>query len=290
MKTCATCGHQNADDMRFCLECGKPLPDAPIVFDLQGGSSYPGGGPPTNPIGGPTSFGGFQPQQSQPPQGQFSMIPPAKPRSNKKIYIAFAGIFAVVVLVFVGIAGIVAYNLMKEEESTVKNSPTPTATPKSNDVSTPKTSDSSTPKSDDVSTPRTDKSSTDPRASIGKIWADFDVKEGGRLGMRVHTQFTVYNLRGDDLYLALYFQKEDGTPLKTSNRKFASTAGEVAVFESLKPGFDEALYEDVDLFMPYDELKLSKGNYDLRIDASVIYKGGGLVDHLDYFQFQYEKY
>ncbi|MBK8148691.1 MAG: zinc ribbon domain-containing protein [Acidobacteria bacterium] len=282
MKTCQACGHGNADDMRFCLECGKPLPDAPIVFNISGGSQPDMGGPPTNPFGGPTNFGapGFQ-QQSQP---TFSMVPPAKPKSSKKIYIAVGGIFALILLVFLAVAGIVAYNLMKSEDTVVKSSPTPTS---SSTVSTPKKSGSETPKPD---ASKSTKSDGEPRATIGKIRADFNVKEGGRTGMRIFTTFTVYDLKGSDLYLALYFQKEDGTPLKTSNTKFASSAGDVAVFKELKPGFDETFYDELELFIPYDEFKLSKGKYNLKIDASVIYKVGGLVDHLDYYPFEYEKF
>jgi hypothetical protein len=284
MKTCQACGHSNADDMRFCLECGKPLPDAPIVFDLGGSQSQPGaGGPQSNPFGGPTSFGnqGFQ-------QPQFSMVPPPKPKSNKKIYIAVGGVFALLLLVFMGIAGIFAYNFFKDEDRVVKNSPTPTSSP------TPKSSPSSsvsTPKTDDVATPKTDETlNSEPRATGSDIKADFNVKEGGRTGMRIYTTFTVYNLKGKDLYLALYFLDEDGNALKTSNKKFASTEGDVALFYSMKPGFDEAFYDKIELFMPYDELKLSKGNYNLKINASVIYKGGGLVDSVDEYPFEYEKF
>lgn len=280
MKTCQACGHANSDDMRFCLECGKPLPDAPIVFDLQGGTSQPGGsGPETNPYGGPTKFGsqGFQPQQ-------FSMVPPPKPRSGgKKVFVAVAGIFGLIFLVVVAVGGIIAYNLMKSEDPVVKTTPTPVSD------SSPKKTDSPSPKPSEVSTPRKD-NTAGARATVGEITADFNVKDGGRTGMRVHTTFTVYDLKGTDLYLALYFQEEDGTPLKTSNKKYASTNGDVAVFFELKPGFDEALYEDIKLFIPYDEFRLSKGNYNLRIDASVIYKAGGLVDHLDYYPFEYEKF
>ena len=35
MKRCGKCGNQNTDDMRFCLECGNQLADAPFVVNLQ---------------------------------------------------------------------------------------------------------------------------------------------------------------------------------------------------------------------------------------------------------------
>lgn len=282
MKTCQACGHANADEMRFCLECGKPLPDAPIVFNI--GSSQSGQQPPQ--FNQPSGFGsqGFQ----QP--SQFSMVPPPKPKSNKKIFIAIGGVLALFVLVFVGIAGIVAYNLMmKPDEPVVKNSPTPTASPKSSASESPTAS--ATPKKSDVSTPREDDPvSNEPHASSSEIRADFDVRDGGKLGMKVYTTFTVYNMKGKEAYLALYFLDEDGEPLKTTNKKYSSTSGDVAVFYSIKPGYDEALYEDVALFIPYDEFRLSKGNYNLKVNASVIYKAGGIIAQLDEYPFKYEKY
>ena len=291
MKKCQFCGHGNNDDMRFCLECGKPLPDAPIVFNLQDSGSQGQSGPGTNPYGQtpPTQFGGQQQYQQQQPQ--FSMVPPAKPRSNKKIYIAAAGIFALIFLVVAGVGGIIAYNVLKDDDPVVKISPTPTKSAESS----PEKSTESSPKKT-VSTPRTEesetpeKSSSEARATFDKIWVDYNVREEGRLGMRVHTRFTVYNLKGTELYLALYFQKADGTELKTSNKKFSSESGQTAVFESLKPAYDEAYYEDIDLFMPYDEFNLTKGKQNLKIDADVIYKGGGRLDHLGYYEFEYEKF
>lgn len=289
MKKCQFCGHGNNDDMRFCLECGKALPDAPIVFNLQDSGSQ--SGPGTNPYGQsqPTNFGGQQQQQYQ-PQQQFSMVPPSKPRSNKKIYIAVAGIFALIFLVVAGVGGIIAYNVIKDDP-VGKTTPTPEKSAEKSPDSSPEKSPKKT-----VSTPRVEESETpeknnsDARATLSKIWADYNVREDGRLGMKVHTRFTVYNLKGTELYLALYFQKDDGTPLETSNTKFSSESGQTAVFESLKPGFDEAYYEDIDLFMPYDEFNLTKGKYKLKIDADVIYKGGGRLDHLDYYEFEYEKF
>ncbi len=281
MKTCQSCGHSNSDDMSFCLECGKPLPDAPMVFNLGTGSSQPGGQQPSQ-FGGPPSFGnqGFQ-------QQPFSMVPPSKSKgSGKKIWVAVGGFFALILLIVVGIGGILAYNYLgKPDDPVVKKSPSPEASPSpSSSVATPK-------KAQEVSTPKVDESvQSEPRASSSEITADFNVKQGGRLGMRIKTTFTVYNLKGKDLYLALYFQDEDGNPLKTTNTKFSTTEGDVAAFFSLKPGFDEAFYEKVEVFMPYDELKLSKGKYNLNIDASVIYKVGGLVDHLDDYPFEYEKF
>lgn len=299
MKKCQFCGNNNSDEMRFCLECGKPLPDAPIVFNLQDSHPQSQAGLGTNPYGqsAPTQFSGqgFQPQgfQSGFQQQPFSMAPPSKPRSNKKIYIAVAGIFGLIFLVIVGVGGIIAYNILKnDDDKVVKKSPTPTDAPTVSPVTSPTASPvrsptvSPTPKT--TSTPI--KTDAEPGATIDKIWVDFNVREGGKIGMRVHTAFTAYNLKGQEVYLALYFQKADGTPLKTSNTRYATTSGQTAGFMLLEPAYDEAYFKDVEIFVPYQEFNLARGKYNLQIDACLIYKGGGLISHLDYYDFEYEKF
>lgn len=128
-----------------------------------------------------------------------------------------------------------------------------------------------------------------PSAALDKIWVDYNVREAGRLGMRIHVKFSVYNMKEVDSYLAIYFEKSDGTPLTGSNRKYSSTDGQVAVFSLLKPGFEDTVYKDLEVFMPYDELKLTNGKHDLKMDADVIYENGDIVEHLGYHDFEYEK-
>lgn len=126
-----------------------------------------------------------------------------------------------------------------------------------------------------------------PSATFQKIWVDYDVVEEGKNGMRIHTAFKVYGMKGVSSYLQLKFQKRDGTALKDSNGAFDHEDGSVAAFGTLKPGFDPTVYEDFDIFMPYDELDLSSGKYELKIDVDVIYEGGELVSHLSFYEFDF---
>lgn len=126
-----------------------------------------------------------------------------------------------------------------------------------------------------------------PYATFQKLWIDYNVTEGGVKGMRIHTAFKLYNMKGVDGYLALYFQTRNGTALRDRNGKFNSTDDTVAAYREVTPGYNPAVYEDYDIFMPYSELDLDAGNYDLRIDASIIYKKGGLVTRLTYYDFVY---
>jgi hypothetical protein len=133
-------------------------------------------------------------------------------------------------------------------------------------------------------TPRT---STKPSAVYKNLWIDYDVKEGGQSGLRVHVKFTAYGMKSLPSYLAIYFQDNEGNTLKDSNGKFNSTSGDVAVYKELNPGYDPVDYDDLAVFMPYDELDLSDGKWDLRMDVKLIYKNGGLIQELTKKDFVY---
>jgi hypothetical protein len=126
-------------------------------------------------------------------------------------------------------------------------------------------------------------------ATFDKIWVDYDVAENDRKGMRIHVKFSVSHLKNVDSYLAIYFEKKDGEKLKTSNTDYQSKSGQVAIYKSLLPSYDETDYNDLQLFMPYNELNLGTGKFDLKMDVDVIYKNGDLIKHLDYHDFWFSQ-
>ncbi len=126
-------------------------------------------------------------------------------------------------------------------------------------------------------------------ADFEKMWVDYNVKENGRLGMRIHVKFKTYNMKNMRSYLGIYFEKRNGTMLKTKNKKFASTDGQVAIYKFITPAYDATVYDDVELFMPYDELNLGRGKFNLTMSVDVIYEKGGLIDHLNDYDFIYEE-
>lgn len=128
-----------------------------------------------------------------------------------------------------------------------------------------------------------------PSATFKAIWIDYDVTEGKRDGMRIHLKFTTYAMKGVDGYLAIYFLDEDGNKLQDTNGRFNSSAGDVAVYYPIRPNFPTTDYNDLSVFMPYSELDLDDGEYNLQIDADVIYKNGGLIDHLTFKDIVYNQ-
>lgn len=128
-----------------------------------------------------------------------------------------------------------------------------------------------------------------PSATFDSIWVDYDVTENDLYGMRIHLSFSTYGMKDMDAYVAIYFEYNDDMAgfLKDRNKKYNSTEGDVAVYKAIKPAYDPADYKDLTLFMPYEELDLEPGIYDLTMDTKLIYKKGGLIQWLTYHDFEY---
>lgn len=128
-----------------------------------------------------------------------------------------------------------------------------------------------------------------PTGTVDRVWVDYDVTEGGQFGMRIHVKFSVTNLKGIDSYLAIYFERANGTRLSSSDNKFQSKGGDVAAYRSLKPVSEQTIFNDLTIFIPYSELHLGVGNYKLKMDIDLIYQNGVFIDHLYYHDFPYWK-
>ncbi len=128
-----------------------------------------------------------------------------------------------------------------------------------------------------------------PSATFDRMWVDYNVKEGNLSGMKIHVKFTANSLKATDCQLRVKFYYDEEKPLKDNNKKFYTTNGDIIVYKDLKPGFDPAEFSDFQLFMPYDELDLSFGEYKLKMDVDLTYKDGELIQHLTWFDFTYSK-
>lgn len=125
--------------------------------------------------------------------------------------------------------------------------------------------------------------------TFDKMWIDYDVTEGGKRGMRVHVKMNIQNMVGIESYLAVYFEKQNGDKLYSDNDTYRSKGGQTALYRSLNPPYQSSDWNDIAMFIPYDEFNLTKGTYDLRIHSDLIYPNGDLIKHLNYYNFRYTK-
>jgi len=112
---------------------------------------------------------------------------------------------------------------------------------------------------------------TRPHATIDSLWVDHGVYEDNQRGMKIHLKFSVYNMLGKTGHIAAYFYFEDGRVLKDINERYCSKGGNVtSSWESFKPSYNNSIFQDYTLFMPYSELHCDNDKkYELKFFVSV---------------------
>ncbi|HYM93448.1 MAG TPA: hypothetical protein VET23_04865, partial [Chitinophagaceae bacterium] len=116
-----------------------------------------------------------------------------------------------------------------------------------------------------------------PTTNTTTVWSklqdlhiDYNVTVDGKLGMRIKQNFLIYNAQGKQCIMAVYFYNaDDGKPLLDKNGQYASVDGHVAGYNYFTPGYQNAQYTDLDVFMPYDELELGSGNFRLKCYVAI---------------------
>ena len=104
-------------------------------------------------------------------------------------------------------------------------------------------------------------------ASVENLRVDHNVFKGGRKGMQIHARINVEGMKGEKASFLCYFYDGSGNHLKDSDKKYNTTAGNVCCWMDVVPSYDDALWEDMTLFMPYDQLHLTgdRDSINLRI-------------------------
>lgn len=129
-----------------------------------------------------------------------------------------------------------------------------------------------------------------PSATFENMWIDYNIKEADQDGMRLHIKFTAHNLKASDCQIRVrFFYDDERRQLKDNNKRYYTVGGDVALYGDVKPGYNPAVYEDFKLFMPYDELDLTFGDYNLKMDVDLIYRDGEEIAHLKWYPFTYSK-
>jgi hypothetical protein len=119
---------------------------------------------------------------------------------------------------------------------------------------------------------------TDPEAIYEGARIVHNVTVNGQKGMRVHAKFHVkYGLNVPCMMIAYFhFDDRTGTPLKTDDPKYRAKNGTVSATANFTPAYDPAVYNDLQLFVPYAALNMARGaEYDLKFYLALYDKQGG---------------
>jgi hypothetical protein len=118
----------------------------------------------------------------------------------------------------------------------------------------------------------------DPEAIYEGARIVHNVTVDGVKGMRVHAKFRVLYGKGVPSMMIAYFYYDDAdnTPLKSDNPNYRDKKGDVAATVNFTPAYDPAVYEDLQMFVPYEALNMASGEtYQLRFYLALYDKEGG---------------
>lgn len=128
----------------------------------------------------------------------------------------------------------------------------------------------------------------DVKATVNRVWVDYDVTENRKKGMRIHVNFEVVGLKGIDSKLSVRVANENNEFL-TSESSYANDNGELQLEFDLRPGYPTTVYKDAAIFLPYEELNLRKGVWNLKLDIDLNYANGELIEHLYIHEFEFTR-
>ncbi len=128
-----------------------------------------------------------------------------------------------------------------------------------------------------------------PVFTMSPIQVEYNVTENRKKGMRVNIKLNVQNMVGIESYLAVWFEKQNGDKLYTTNRAYSTKDGHTGFYQLLKPLYVSTNFNNLQFFIPYDEFIVPRGTHDLRIHVDVLYPDGELIQHLDFYPFRYTK-
>jgi len=104
-----------------------------------------------------------------------------------------------------------------------------------------------------------------PAAQVQNVWVDHNLyNEYQQAGMLIHVQFAAQNLQNVNCNAGAYYFTADGQPLMDYyNDLYRSPDGQVSVGSNFVPAYPSTEFSDFQLFLPYDELHLQSGQWQL---------------------------
>jgi len=109
----------------------------------------------------------------------------------------------------------------------------------------------------------------DITAQINGIKIDHNITLSGYKGMVIHVDFNVQNLTSQRGAIVTYFNNWNGDPLCDFDSQYRTDDGHVSVKMDFIPQFDDTNYPDFILFMPYSQLHMAAGNFDLMFQVTI---------------------
>ena len=106
-------------------------------------------------------------------------------------------------------------------------------------------------------------------ATIKDMEVSHNVFQSDQPGIQIRLCFTIQHRKGFSCGVLAYFRDEQGNGLVDLNNKFKTSSGHVCVGSSCVPDFEDALFNDYILFLPYAELDQLDGKRNLQFNVQI---------------------
>ncbi|MFV0388268.1 MAG: hypothetical protein ACK5NT_05905 [Pyrinomonadaceae bacterium] len=131
------------------------------------------------------------------------------------------------------------------------------------------------------------KTAATPSIKLDKIWIDYNVTRDGKSGMVVHTKTDVNNLMGENIQFAVGIETADGKSV--NGKTMRSSTGTLVNYVDAVPKYNATTFNDVSMFIPYDEIQLPKGKHKLRVHVDILKPGSDFNLHVGYYNFEFSR-
>lgn len=123
-------------------------------------------------------------------------------------------------------------------------------------------------------------------AIIQNINVQHNIFRNNKKGMSIKANFQVNNALNKQCKLVAYFYNGT-TPLKSKDPNYSTTSGNVAAWIDLTPNFPNTQFTNQEIFVPYDALNLSIGEFKLKCSIS-IFNGSAELARGGAYYFSYQ--
>jgi hypothetical protein len=125
-------------------------------------------------------------------------------------------------------------------------------------------------------------------AEFGAGFLKHDVVRDGVKGIEVHHPLTVQAMKDRELEVTCFFWFSDGRKLKDFNQRYRAADGQVSTSDRVQVKFPDAKWADFTVFLPYDELHMSSGTSNLKVQCEA-FDAGQSIGKSGFYPFTFTK-
>ena len=119
---------------------------------------------------------------------------------------------------------------------------------------------------------------------IKSVLVEDNATKGSESGVRLHIKMSVHGYKDRSMKAIAYLHSPKGVAVKDTNGKCRTTDGNVCFSKKFQPSYDRSVFNDLQIFMPYNEMHLQRGSHVCYCRVSILVDGHRIT-RSDYVEF-----